>query len=125
MKKNVTILIVGNFVASVILSRKEMRNAFNLLLLIMACFDSTYLFGSILESFRKEFHLATNPNSAVAVNLKACNHYRLYNGKAAEAELKVLADSTSSGNINSIDNDLVRYVRVVVCVRARFSACPL
>jgi hypothetical protein len=25
----------------------------------MACFDSTYLFGAILESFRKEFFLAT------------------------------------------------------------------
>ena len=36
-----------------------MRNAFNLLLVTMACFDSTYLFGSILESFRKQFNLAT------------------------------------------------------------------
>jgi hypothetical protein len=24
------------------------------------------------------------PDSAIGVNLKACNHYRLYNGKAAE-----------------------------------------
>lgn len=24
------------------------------------------------------------PDSATAINLKACNHYRLYNGKAAE-----------------------------------------
>ena len=39
--------------------RKEMRNAFNLLLVMMAIFDSTYLFGSILESFRKQFDLAT------------------------------------------------------------------
>jgi hypothetical protein len=30
------------------------------LLVTLACFDSTYLFGSILESFRKEFGLATN-----------------------------------------------------------------
>ncbi len=51
--------LAGNAVASVILTRKEMRNAFNLLLVTMACFDSTYLFGSILESFRKQFHLAT------------------------------------------------------------------
>jgi len=28
----------------------------------------------------------------VAINLKACNHFRLYNGKAGEAELKPLAD---------------------------------
>ena len=44
--------IVGNSIASVIISRKEMRNAFNLLLVSLACFDSTYLFGSILESIR-------------------------------------------------------------------------
>jgi intraflagellar transport protein 56 len=29
------------------------------------------------------------------MNLKACNHFRLYNGKAAEAELKALADQVS------------------------------
>ena len=52
--------IVGNIVASIILSRKEMRNAFNLLLVTMACFDSTYLFGSILESFRKNFRAVTD-----------------------------------------------------------------
>ena len=51
--------IVGNMLASVILTRKEMRNAFNLLLVSMACFDSTYLFGSILESFRKQFNMAS------------------------------------------------------------------
>lgn len=29
-------------------------------------------------------------DSATAINLKACNHFRLYNGKAAETELKAL-----------------------------------
>ena len=51
--------IIGNTIASVIISRKEMRNSFNLLLVSLACFDSTYLFGQILESFRKTFNLAT------------------------------------------------------------------
>ncbi len=37
-----------------------MRNAFNLLLVTMAIFDSTYLFGSILESFRQQFSLGSN-----------------------------------------------------------------
>ena len=32
-------------------------------------------------------YLSNYPNSATAVNLRACNFYRLYNGKAAEAEL--------------------------------------
>ena len=30
-------------------------------------------------------YLQTHPDSASALNLKACNHFRLYNGKAAEA----------------------------------------
>ncbi len=51
--------IVGNIIASVIVSRKEMRNSFNLLLVSLAVFDSTYLFGSILESFRKNFDMVT------------------------------------------------------------------
>ena len=55
--------ILGNSLASFILcTRKEMRNAFNLLLVTLACFDSLYLFGSILESFRKPdlFNMATD-----------------------------------------------------------------
>ncbi|CAB4063238.1 unnamed protein product [Lepeophtheirus salmonis] len=52
--------IIGNFLAGLILSRKSMKNVFNLLLVTLAIFDSTYLFGSILESFRKSFNLATN-----------------------------------------------------------------
>lgn len=35
------------------------------------------------------------PGSSVAVNLKACNHFRLYNGKAAEAEIKTLANQVA------------------------------
>lgn len=35
------------------------------------------------------------PDSAIALNLKACNHFRLYNGKAAEAELKHLQELAS------------------------------
>ena len=36
-------------------------------------------------------YLSAHPDSAIAINLKACNHFRLYNGKAAEGELKVRA----------------------------------
>lgn len=35
--------ICGNIVAGFILSRREMRNSFNLLLVTLACFDSTYV----------------------------------------------------------------------------------
>ena len=28
------------------------------------------------------------PDSAIAINLRACNHFRLYNGKAAEQVIR-------------------------------------
>ncbi|XP_013860469.1 intraflagellar transport protein 56 [Austrofundulus limnaeus] len=40
-------------------------------------------------------YLQNIPDSTTALNLKACNHYRLYDGKAAEAELKNLIDVSS------------------------------
>ena len=47
-------------------------------------------------------YLQTHPGSAVAINLKACNHFRLYNGKAAETELKALGEEgTPSTTTNS------------------------
>ncbi|CAM4620852.1 unnamed protein product [Leuciscus chuanchicus] len=41
-------------------------------------------------------YLQSIPDSTIALNLKACNHFRLYNGKAAETELKNLIDISSS-----------------------------
>ena len=35
--------IIGNFLASLILARKQMRNSFNILLVALALFDTTYL----------------------------------------------------------------------------------
>jgi hypothetical protein len=43
-----------------LLFRDEMRNSFNMLLVALICFDSWYLFGSILESFRRNFELSSN-----------------------------------------------------------------
>ncbi|RKO86192.1 Tetratricopeptide repeat protein 26 [Blyttiomyces helicus] len=40
-------------------------------------------------------YLQHYPDSLIGVNLKACNHFRLYNGKAAEAELKALTEKMS------------------------------
>ncbi|KAJ1458800.1 hypothetical protein M885DRAFT_512620 [Pelagophyceae sp. CCMP2097] len=54
-------------------------------------------------------YLQAHPDSAMAVNLKACNHFRLYNGKAAEAELKVLVEQGHALQAN----DLIRHNRVV------------
>lgn len=57
-------------------------------------------------------YLANHPQSIIAVNLKACSHYQLYNGKAAEAELKVLQQAADSGNVFQ-DHDLLRHNLVV------------
>ena len=60
----------------------------------------------ILTPYIKAF-----PDSCLAVNLKACNHYRLYNGKAAEGELRTLIDVSSSGC--SFGKELLRHNLVV------------
>ncbi|TPX45548.1 hypothetical protein SeMB42_g03968 [Synchytrium endobioticum] len=41
-------------------------------------------------------YLQHYPDSIIGLNLKACNQYRLYNGKAAEVELKALTESMSA-----------------------------
>lgn len=56
-------------------------------------------------------YLQQFPDSAIAINLKACNHFRLYNGKAAEAEIKSLMDQSSSSFI--FGHDLIRHNLVV------------
>ncbi|XP_021938675.1 intraflagellar transport protein 56 isoform X2 [Zootermopsis nevadensis] len=56
-------------------------------------------------------YLQQFPDSAIAINLKACNHFRLYNGKAAEAEIKFLMDQSSSSF--SFGHDLIRHNLVV------------
>lgn len=52
-------------------------------------------------------YLQHYPDSATAVNLKACNHFRLYNGKAAEGELKTLQETASPSF--SFANDLIKH----------------
>lgn len=54
-------------------------------------------------------YLQAKPGSAIAINLKACNHFRLYNGKAAEQELKALTDQ----GVNIEESDLIRHNLVV------------
>lgn len=56
-------------------------------------------------------YLQQFPDSAIAINLKACNHFRLYNGKAAEAELKSLQDIASQSF--SFAQDLIKHNLVV------------
>ena len=41
--------------------------------------------------------MQAHPDSALAVNLKACNTFRLRDGKAAEAELRTLQEHAGPG----------------------------
>ena len=50
-----------------------------------------------------------NPKSISAINLKACNHFRLYNGSAALDELKVIDNLEKA----LMKNDLLRHNMVV------------
>uniref|UniRef100_A0A915CTY8 Intraflagellar transport protein 56 n=1 Tax=Ditylenchus dipsaci TaxID=166011 RepID=A0A915CTY8_9BILA len=45
-------------------------------------------------------YLDHHPDSPIAINLKACNHYRLYNSKAAEGELKEALKHLSHSELN-------------------------
>ena len=54
-------------------------------------------------------YLQAYPDSAIAINLKACNHFRLYNGKTAENELRILTEK----GVNIQQNDLIKHNLVV------------
>lgn len=57
-------------------------------------------------------YLATHQDSAIAINLKACNNFKLYDGKSAEAELKGMKDVLSASSQN-LDNALIKHNTVV------------
>jgi len=57
-------------------------------------------------------YLQAHPDSAIAINLKACNHYKLFDGKAAQAELKVMIDALAASS-HSFENDFLRHNTVV------------
>jgi len=56
-------------------------------------------------------YLQAHPDSSLALNLKACNQFRLYDGKAAEAELAPLVKEAVSHD--KIESSLVRHNMVV------------
>lgn len=58
-----------------------------------------------------QVYLQKYPDSAIAINLKACNHFRLYNGSAAQSEMKQLIEKMS--NSFSFSHDLIRHNAVV------------
>ena len=56
-------------------------------------------------------YMSVHPDSVMANNLKACNNYRLYSGKAAEADLKALMDQTTHGFL--FGRDIVKHNLVI------------
>ncbi|XP_072760849.1 intraflagellar transport protein 56 [Anoplolepis gracilipes] len=58
-----------------------------------------------------QVYLQKYPDSAIAINLKACNHFRLYDGNAAQTEMKQLVEKISSSF--SFGHDLIRHNTVV------------
>ncbi|KAK6637875.1 Intraflagellar transport protein 56 [Polyplax serrata] len=56
-------------------------------------------------------YLQQFPDSIIAVNLKACNNFKLYSGKTAETEIKVLIDQNTS-NVG-FGHDLIKHNIVV------------
>ncbi|SPP83361.1 intraflagellar transport protein 56 [Drosophila guanche] len=54
-----------------------------------------------------DVYLSQHPDSTIAINLKACNRFRLFNGRVAEQEIKNIADNGTFGA------DLLRHNLVV------------
>ena len=50
-------------------------------------YEVTFSFLLLGQNMNHDFHFILY-SSAIAVNLKACNHFKLYNGKAAEVSPK-------------------------------------
>eukprot|EP01002_Notosolenus_urceolatus_P015232 NODE_756_length_1806_cov_71.355720_g616_i0.p2 GENE.NODE_756_length_1806_cov_71.355720_g616_i0~~NODE_756_length_1806_cov_71.355720_g616_i0.p2 ORF type:complete len:572 (-),score=232.12 NODE_756_length_1806_cov_71.355720_g616_i0:90-1667(-) len=72
----------------------ENRDFLALNLYIALCYYKMDYYDVSIEVLN--VYLASYPDSATAINLKACNNYRLYNGKAAEVDLKPLLDLQST-----------------------------
>lgn len=87
---------------------EENRDFLALNVYVALCYYKLDYYDVSLEVL--QVYLQANPDSVVAVNLKACNIFRLYNGQAAEAELKVLLERSNS---NEYTNDIVKHNLVV------------
>ena len=66
--------IIGNVLASVILSRKSMRNSFNFLLIALAIYDSCYI---ILDIFQKRKDFFSSSKLLISVGQSDSNHPKI------------------------------------------------
>ncbi|KAK9295898.1 hypothetical protein QLX08_009930 [Tetragonisca angustula] len=87
----------------------ENRDYFALNVYVALCYYKLDYYDVAQEVL--QVYLQKYPDSAIAINLKACNHFRLYNGNAAQNEMKQLIDKMS--NSFSFSHDLIRHNTVV------------
>ncbi|XP_051163568.1 intraflagellar transport protein 56 [Leptopilina boulardi] len=85
------------------------RDYFALNVYVALCYYKLDYYDAAQEVL--QVYLQRYSDSAIAINLKACNHFRLYNGKAAQAEMKKLTEKLS-GSCN-FGNDLIQHNMVV------------
>jgi intraflagellar transport protein 56 len=69
------------------------RNFIALNVYLALCYYKLDYYDVSLEVLQVYLH--EHPDSATATNLRACNHFRLFNGKAAENELRTLQLQTT------------------------------
>jgi intraflagellar transport protein 56 len=71
---------------------------------VALCYYKLDYFGMSQEVL--DLYLASYPDSTIAANLKACNRFRMFNGQAAEQDIKHLLDTGVFG-IDLIRHNLV------------------
>ena len=88
----------------------ENRDNLALNVYVALCYNKLDYYDVSLEILGA--YMQRYPDSALAVNLKACNQFKLFNGKAAEAELRKLHKNAGSSDAFA-DNALIRHNLVV------------
>eukprot|EP01022_Parablepharisma_sp_SALTPOND_P028660 TRINITY_DN71360_c0_g1_i1.p1 TRINITY_DN71360_c0_g1~~TRINITY_DN71360_c0_g1_i1.p1 ORF type:complete len:467 (+),score=58.47 TRINITY_DN71360_c0_g1_i1:607-2007(+) len=104
----------GNYEDSVEIYKKlqSEKDAFDAINVYMAlCYFKQEYFEVAIDLLVR--YLSKYPTSVIGYNLRTCCAYLLQNGKAAEAELKLLLKEPHQGNLLQ-DNDLLRHNMVVI-----------
>jgi len=91
----------------------ENREHWALNVYIALCYYKLDYYDVALEILQTYLATPHGQNSITAVNLKSCAHYQLYNGRAAEAELKALQQNSNVGEKVFQDNDILRHNLIV------------
>ncbi|CEM02602.1 unnamed protein product [Vitrella brassicaformis CCMP3155] len=88
----------------------ENRDHLALNVYVALCYYKLDYFDVALEILHS--YTQVHSDSITGINLKACCHFQLYNGKAAEQELKALSNAAEAGTVLQ-DSDILRHNLVV------------